>query len=56
MQLDEREKQLRAIRAAKSPSPEPEKESSPQRHMPGSGHILSGDPPPAPTSDVDDDL
>ena len=56
MAVDERERQLRAARAAKSPSPEPaEEDSSPPRYMPGSGHTLSGvDPPPAPTNDLDE--
>jgi len=53
MQLDERERQLRAARAAKLPSPEPETEPHPPRHMPGSGHLLSGNGiPPSPTNDV----
>jgi len=42
MQADERERELRAIRAAKLPSPEPEAEpASPQEPMPGVGHLLS---------------
>jgi len=54
-QLDERERQIRAARAAKLPSPEPETEQQPPRYMPGSGHLLSGDEaPPAPTNDVDE--
>jgi len=55
MQLDEREKELRAARAAKLPSPKPETEPLPPRYMPGSGHLLSGaDTPPSPTDDLDD--
>jgi len=54
-QLDERERQIRAARAAKLPSPEPEPEQQPPQYMPGSGHLLSGDEaPPAPTNDVDE--
>ena len=52
MQFDERERQIRAARAAKLPSPEPETEPSPPRYMPGSGHTLSGIvTPPAPMDD-----
>lgn len=52
-QLDERERQIRAARAAKLPSAEPETEPQPPRYMPGGGHLLSGDEaPPALTNDV----
>jgi len=52
MQFDERERQLRAVRAAKLPSPEPETEPPP---MPGSGHLLSETgTPPAPVNDLDE--
>jgi len=51
-QLDERERELRAARAARLPSPEPETELAPPQYMPGSGHLLSGTgTPPAPTND-----
>lgn len=52
MQFDEREREVRAARAAKPPSPEPETDLPP-RYMPGSGHILLGaGTPPDPTNDV----
>lgn len=55
MQLDERERQIRAARAAKLPSPEPETEPLPPQYMPGSGHLLSGkDTPPTPMSDMNE--
>jgi len=41
VQTDERERQLRAVRAAKPPSPEPETEPVPLQPMPGAGHLLS---------------
>jgi len=53
-QIDERERQIRAARAAKLPSPEPETELPPPQYMPGSGHLLSGNTPPAPTNDVNE--
>lgn len=55
MQFDERERELRAARGARLPSPEPEEESSPPRYMPGSGHILSETgTPPAPIDDMEE--
>ncbi|KAF9652227.1 hypothetical protein BDM02DRAFT_3061714, partial [Thelephora ganbajun] len=52
IQLDERERQIRAARAGKLSSPEQETEPPPPQHMPGGGYILSGaDTPPAPTND-----
>ena len=55
MQLDERERELRAARAAKPPSPEPEVETTPPRYMPGSGHVLSGTgTPPAPVDEMEE--
>lgn len=41
MQFDERERQLRAARAARLPSPEPETEPIAPQSMPGIGHLLS---------------
>lgn len=53
LQLDERERELRAVRAANPPSPEPETEPSPPQYMPGGGHLLSGTGAlHAPTDDV----
>ena len=53
MQIDEREREIRAARAANPSSPEPETEPPPPQHMPGSGHLLSGDDtPPAPTDEM----
>jgi len=57
LQVDEREKELRAARAARLPSPEPEPEAgpAPPLYMPGSGHLLSGaTTPPAPVGEVDE--
>lgn len=42
MQLDERERQVRAARATKLPSPESEAEPAPAQPMPGIGRLLSG--------------
>lgn len=50
-QLDEREREFRAARAARPPSLEPEMEPAPPQYMPGSGHLLSGIEAPAPTND-----
>jgi len=53
LQNDERERQLRAARAAKLPSPEPETAEPPP--MPGSGHLLSrNDILPALTDDMNE--
>jgi hypothetical protein len=41
MQSDERERELRAIRAARLPSPEPEAEPASPQPMPGIGNLLS---------------
>lgn len=47
MQNNERERELRAVHAARSPSPQLEEEFP--MHMPGSGHLLSE---PETTSDI----
>jgi len=51
MQIDERERQLRAARAAKPPSPEPETEPASPPPMPGAGHLLSEASSPANVTD-----
>lgn len=54
MQYDERERELRAARAAKQTSQEPEEEPAPPLHMPGNGHLLSGDvTPPVPMDEIE---
>lgn len=54
LQSDERERELRAARAAKPPSPEPETEPVTPPQMPGSGSILFGSPTPAARDDMDE--